>query len=121
MLAFIKRYYVEHGESPTQSEIAAGLGISKQRVQALVRKLDRDGKVRRVSGARRGIMLAGPSKHFTSVDALLALQEEGWRVSVSAMELTPPLPTTSLPLPPQLDHIPAVEIGVGDDGIEQRR
>ncbi|AJP72941.1 LexA family protein [Sphingomonas hengshuiensis] len=116
VLAFIKMFYLEHGVSPTQGEIAGGMRLSKQRIQALVRQLDSEGLVRRVYGKRRGIMLIGRAKRFSQVDALLQLQDNGWRVNVGELELTPPLPIPSLPLPPQLDHIPDVEIGVGHGG-----
>lgn len=120
VLAFIKRYYVEYAVSPTQGEIALGLRLAKARVQALVRQLDAEGLVRRVRGKRRGIMLADGAKHVSDIDALLQLQRAGWVVNSGQSELVPPYPFPSLTLPVQLDHIPDVEIGVGNVGDSGR-
>lgn len=120
-LGFIKRYYLEHGASPSQREIAAAIGASQPRVQAIIRDLERDGLVKRVHGQRRGIMLANRAKHVSAIDALLQLQEEGWRINEGTKELMPPLSFPSLPWPPELDHNPDVEIGDLHDGTIQPR
>jgi SOS-response transcriptional repressor LexA len=119
-LGFIKRYYLEHGASPSQREIASAIGVSQPRVQALVRDLERDGLVKRVHGQRRGIMLANRAKHVSAIDALLQLQDEGWEINLGRMELMPPLSFPSLPWPPELDHIPDVEIGDLNGGFIKR-
>jgi len=122
VLGFIKRYYLANGASPTQGEIALGLDVSKTRIQALIRQLDREKLIKRVRGRKRGIMLADGAKQVSAIDALLMLKLEGWSVNPGRLELVPPpLSFPSLPLPPQLDHIPDVEFGVGNDGSSERQ
>jgi SOS-response transcriptional repressor LexA len=125
-LDFIKHYYLRHGASPTLGEIAAGLGVSRQRAFALVDALEREGLVKRVRGQSRGIMLANAAAQVSESDALLQLQAAGWRVLVGSQELGQPFaaPLTDQGLSdlPYLDHLPAVELdGDGDDRIEERR
>lgn len=107
VLAIVKQHYIDHGVSPTISEIAGAMAVSKTRVQSLVRRLEHDGLVKRVRGARRGIMLANRAKQVSTLDALLQLQGEGWLVNLGRLELVaPPCPELTLPLRPQLDHVP---------------
>lgn len=117
VLAYVKHHYVQTGESPTQGEIALALRLSKQRVQALVRALDREGLVKRTRGQRRGIMLAGGAHLISNNDALLQLQDAGWKVNLGRLELVAPLPISSLPSVPFLDHDPVGDqVGTVRDG-----
>lgn len=120
-LDFIKRYYVDHGVSPTLAEIAAGLGVTRQHVYKIVAALALDGHITRVKGYSRGIMLIGPTKQVSELDALIKLLEIGWKVNEGDKELQRELTTSVLPLRPQLDHIPDVEVGVDQHaGIQPR-
>lgn len=90
VLGFIKRYYLQTGQSPTQGEIATGLDVSKTRIQALIRQLDREKLIKRVRGRKRGIMLADRAKQVSAIDALLLLKLEGWSVNPGRFELCRP-------------------------------
>jgi len=54
-LDFIRGFIGERGYSPTLSEIASGLGLSKPGAQVLVRALERAGAVRKKRYAHRSI------------------------------------------------------------------
>jgi len=120
VLGFIKRYYLDHGKSPTLGEIAAGVNITRQRAHKLVRSLDADGDVRRTAGKARGIMLRDPVKQLSEIDALRQLQQAGWSINGAQKELLGPLTKGTLPLRPQLDHNPSVETGVVDGSSSGR-
>lgn len=115
VLSFIKQYFADHGCSPSYGEIAAGLNTNRERVYHAVRQLTDDGDIVRVPGQRRSIALPDPSEQLSEVDALRQLRRIGWRIDLSAMNLLGPLalPVTNptLPLIPELDHIPEVELG----------
>lgn len=120
-LDLIKHYYLKHGHSPTLGEIAAGLGVSRQRAHALVNALERDDLVRRVRGKSRGIMLMNAAAQVSENDALLKLQAAGWGIAIGDRLLNIPLTDLGLPLAPQLDHIPEDGIGDGRDDRQRRR
>jgi hypothetical protein len=117
----VRFYFLQHGVSPTLGEIGAMCGISRQRAHAIVGELALDGRVRRVKGQSRGIMLLDPAKGVCEADALLQLQGMGWKIDLTAKALAGPLTNTRLPLAPVLDHVR--DIGRGDeqnDGGGQR-
>lgn len=115
-LRFIKEFYAEWANSPSLEEIGAGLGVSRQRAHALVRKLEADRLIIRQPG-NRGILLPDPALMMSRSDALLLLQAGGWRVTVDCAAIGIPacdvrsLTESGLPLIAELDHIPAVEPG----------
>lgn len=116
VLAIVKQHYIDHGVSPTISEIAGAMRVSTSRIKSLVRQLERDGLVKRVYGARRGIMLANRAKQVSTLDALLQLQGEGWVINLGRLQLVaPPFPNLTLPLEPQLDTV-APSFGVDQHG-----
>lgn len=108
-LRFIKRYWAEHGASPSYGEIAAALNVSVTRVHKLVRQLTSEGRIVRLAGAHRGIALPERVEQLSEGDALMLLRELGWKVDEDV--LCPPVTNRRLqPLPP-LDHIPAIDAG----------
>lgn len=109
----IRFYFLQHGVSPTLGEIGAMCSISRQRAHAIVGELALDGRVRRVRGQSRGIMLLDPAKGVCEAEALLQLQGMGWKIDLTTREITGPLTNTRLPLPAVLDHVP--DIGCGDE------
>lgn len=112
VLEFIKRHYAERGASPSLNEIAAGLRTSKARVSAHVRQLALDGLITRVPGKHHGISLPDPAEHISQGDALRALRNMGWMIDIDALHLDKPaVPNSSLPLIPDLDHIPDYVVG----------
>lgn len=112
VLEFIKRHYAERGASPSLMEIAAGLRTSKARVLDHVRQLAIDGLIHRVPGKHHGISLPDPAEQVSQGDALRALRRMGWVIDADALRLDlAAVPNSSLPLIPDLDHIPDVEVG----------
>ena len=61
-LEFIRGFIRERGYSPTLSEIASGLGLSKPGAQVLVRALERAGAIRKKRYAHRSIEPRGGLK-----------------------------------------------------------
>lgn len=117
VLEFIKRHFAERGASPSRSEIAAGLGTSKARVSAHLNRLAMEGQIFRTPGKHRGITLPEPGAEISQGDALRVLRHIGWTVDADALRLDmPAVPNSNLPLIPDLDHIPDVEVGGLSDG-----
>ncbi len=108
-LGFIKSYFAQHGASPSLGEIAAALGINRQRVHAIVRQLADDGLIHRDPGQRRGISLPDPAEELSAADAVRVLQALGWTVLSAEARIVGPVTNTRLPLRPALDHSPGVE------------
>lgn len=75
VLDFIRQYCSAHGGNPSLSEIAAACNTNKSRVQDAIRKLERDGLVDRVPGAR-GV---SPINHQDAV--LSALKAQGYVIN----------------------------------------
>lgn len=114
-LDFITRYLARWGGSPSYDEIAAELGVGKTRARALVRQLQRDGAIARVSGQRRGIELVQGSDRASLAGAILELRRRGFRVDEDILSLSPPCTNAPLPVPIALDHIPDIEFDGGDN------
>lgn len=118
-LDFIKRYYARWGYSPSHSEIAAELGVSRQRARELVEQLSDEKQIRVVAGKARGIRLAERLDEISITDAVLRLRREGMTVlhdaegaERTAAELAgEPLSYTPLSAPPDLDYFPDVDSG----------
>lgn len=72
VLAFVRNYLERFQLSPSQGEIAHGLGIPRQTVRNALRSLERDGLIVRGKGPR-GLSL--PSLRDEAVRQLVAL---GW-------------------------------------------
>lgn len=125
-LEFIKRHFAERGASPSFGEIAAALDTNTSRVSAIVHQLARDGQILFTPGKHRGIAMPDPAMQISRGDLLLALRQAGFIVDDDVLKAVPPAPPTvtnpSLPLIPELDHIPDVEIGGGqNDGDGEMR
>jgi len=114
-LDFIKRYFLEHGGSPSTSELAAALGVSKQRASVLIHELAEDQMIGRVAGKYRGLSLIEKGDETSEADVLLRLQREGWQINGGERTLT----KTGLPPLPELFHVPGRDSGAGNgDGAE---
>lgn len=87
VLAFVRAYYRAHSAGPSLSEIANGLGTNKTRVQAALRKLQREGRIHREAGIARGIR-----PNDSHEEALRLLRADGWTVNPTRMEIAYPLP-----------------------------
>lgn len=109
-LDFIKRYWARWGRSPSQSEVAGELGVSRERAKQIVHRLARDEMIRHVRGKARGIALIDGGEQISEADALLRLASEGYVIFRDGETLTKNA-LTRLPL---LDHVPP-EIGVGPE------
>lgn len=94
-LDVIKRYFATWGGSPSLSEVAAELGVSRQRVNQLIHRLERDGLIAHTRGVPRSLRLVPIGTN----DALSR---------------------TQLPGLPRLDHKPAGD-RVGDNRGGQDR
>jgi SOS-response transcriptional repressor LexA len=110
-LDFIKRYYAQWGYSPSLSEIAAELGVSKKRAHGLVQQLSDDAQIRVVAGKQRGIVLPDRREEISEADVLLRLRQLGWRVAgagdrlpVGAPSPRPGVTEKGLTILPRLDH-----------------
>lgn len=111
-LRFIERYWAAHNYSPSYGEIAAGIGVNRDRARGAVRALERDGRVYRQRGRARCIVL--PTRREA---ALAELRREGWHINNETLQLSPPT-YSPLSVPAALDHISAVE-GWGNDGADR--
>lgn len=111
-LRFIERYWAAHNYSPSYGEIAAGIGVNRDRARGAVQALERDGRVYRQRGKARGIVL--PTRREA---ALAELRREGWHINDETLELFPPT-YSPLSVPAALDHISAVE-GWGNSGADR--
>jgi hypothetical protein len=80
-LDFIKRYFVEWGQSPTIGELAAELGVSRQRAHGIVRQLAVEKMIEVVAGKPRGIRLIDRAEELSEVDVLLRLVADGWMIA----------------------------------------
>lgn len=112
-LAFILDYYARHREGPSLNEIGNALHCTRTRAQAAVRQLAKEGRIHRTAGKARGIRPISARE-----EAIRLLLDDGWTVLDPVLDLAP-LPggtNTSLPLPPELDHIPDVGTMIGDKG-----
>jgi hypothetical protein len=120
-LGFVRRYISEHGGSPTYGEIGEGVGVSRERARDLVRSLVRDGKLERESGAKRGIRLPMPDGVADIDGAIALLRARGFKVDEEGLGLAAAVPFTSAPLPmlPELEHIPDIEIGIGNGAHDE--
>lgn len=116
-LAFITDYLLRSGHSPSVGDIAGALGVSHTRAKELVRQLSGDGAIVRAPGAQRAISVPG----LTSSAVLERLRAEGWRVNPETRTLLPPgsFPQGHLPLVPDLDHLPSIEIQERQDGSQR--
>lgn len=57
VLSFIMKYWDKKGISPSQVEIAKGIGCSKQWVQVILERLREKGKIARRDGQFRSIKI----------------------------------------------------------------
>lgn len=103
-LDFIKRYFAMFGHSPSYDEIAAALGVSKQRAAELVARLSAEAQIERVAGKVRSIGLPGRGAELSEADVLLRLKELGWAIAGDARTVTAPLTEKRLTELPFLDH-----------------
>ena len=129
-LDFVKQYFARWGGSPSLDEIAAALGVSKQRASELVRALAEDGQILRTPGARRGLDLPEPAQTPSRADLLLMLSDQGWTLTDDGLLIAPEadrvepaaLTKAGLTLVPELDHVAPDDTGdgtgAGDEGAD---
>ncbi len=109
VLAFIERYWLARGISPSINDIVAEFGFSPTRAKQLVHKLALAKMIERTPGAQRGI----------SVPGLMAkLQAAGFKVNPGEHPLQATgFPQGQLPVLPDLEHIPDdFDAGTDDNG-----
>lgn len=89
-LKFIRSFSLEHGYSPTYSEIAHGVGAKhKSRVHYIVKQLEERGAVRVLPNRKRAIEIVTPGLDFLAgdlrreVDKIAAREGVDPRVTVS--------------------------------------
>lgn len=99
VFAFVRDYILRFRGSPSHREIAAGVGISRTRVQDLVQRLVSQGLLIQRPGSR-GLTL--PADRDAAIATLRAL---GWVVD-EAIGRALPGPETSLPSDFVLDYSP---------------
>lgn len=114
-LEFIKRYWAARGASPSYSEIANALGITKKDVHRIVHELDECGLVILTDRPARKIDLPEPSAHFSIGDALVLLQREGFTIIGDGGDPDRPVTLAGLPLVAELDQYFAPDDGVRRD------
>lgn len=122
LLGFIKRYYVEHGKSPSNREMVAYIDVGRSHLRTILRQLERDGDIIYERGRHRGVRLKAVIDQLSTTDALLLLQERGFTIDPGKpLTLAFPVPKPTLPIPPALDYVPDVESGDGDDELADGR
>lgn len=74
---WIATYQEKHeGMSPTQLEIAKGLGVTRRTVENAIVRLEQGGFVQRTRNARRGVRVPGVTlMRMTAVQRLAKLEE----------------------------------------------
>jgi hypothetical protein len=98
VLDFVRRYIERWGQSPSYSEIAAGVGIGRARAHQLVRRLVTSGHLLRTPGPRG---LALPDQRD---EAVRQLRELGWTVDPGAAEARLPYTLSKLLDAPPLTY-----------------
>ena len=58
VLHFVMRFIDENEQSPTQAEIADGLGMLEQQVYSTLKALEKKKKIKRIKGAHRSIVVS---------------------------------------------------------------
>lgn len=97
-LDFITSYIETHnGVAPVQSEIATAIGTNKERVKAIIRTLEREGRLHRVPGVTRGLAL--PS---TVERAKQQLRAAGWKVDDDVHAISPAQPVVTFSTLPMI-------------------
>lgn len=97
VLGFVTRYLSDNPGSPSYGEISRGCDVSRSAAKRIVRALVIDGKLVRLDGARRGVML--PSARDA---ALQQLRAAGFIVDEDARRIAVPGTKTTLPRVPEL-------------------
>lgn len=127
ILGFVRSYFRQHGASPSFAEIAAGCGVSKQRVGRYIAALERQG-VLHVSGRlSRSIVLVDQAANLSDDELEFAARVRGWTVKRSAMPalgdaypVEPGLTEMELHLLSALDHTASVADGERADGDQEQ-
>ncbi|MDG6079770.1 GntR family transcriptional regulator [Erythrobacter litoralis] len=101
VLAFVRDYLAEMGESPSYGEIAAGLDSNRTRVRKAVKSLAADGLLLRRAGKSRGLSLPSIRQ-----EAIRQLRELGWTVDEDNLSAAEPVTKPPLLPPPALDYVP---------------
>lgn len=78
---FIRRFFIEHGCSPSFSEIGSALGMSAQHVGRIVRELTADGLIGFTPGEPRSITIPEIMNDLATDQILLELLRRGWVVN----------------------------------------
>lgn len=114
LVAFIRTYKGEHGGiSPSLGEMAAALNTSRSRVSEHLQRLEHDGMISRVRGARRAILLLDDPEHIEA-EAVSLLRRLGWQVNDDLRQIAAPVTNSELTVPPELDNIPGLAEGGHD-------
>lgn len=99
VLDFVRDYIASHNASPSEYEIAAGVGISRPRARELLKALVKAGQLKRRPGPR-GLMLPSAIE-----EAKRRLRDHGYTVDEDLLAAAPRPKTTLQPLP-ALDYHP---------------
>ena len=91
ILAFVRSYFAEHGESPSITEIARAANCARSRVQEAIRKLEREQKINRTPNKARSIIPISGHE-----EAIRQLEAAGFIVNPSTIEALPQAPLIDL-------------------------
>lgn len=113
VLAFVREYLDQWGESPSYGEIANALGSNRTRVRKAVRSLERDGMLLRAQGPR------GLSLPTVRDEALRQLRALGFVVDEDCLVVRRPVTDPPLLPPAELDYPDPQTDGDGDDADDE--
>ena len=118
-LDFIKQFWAKHNHSPSFSEIGAALGdISNSTVLKIVKRLAAEQLIEYRGGERSIVLPCARS------EALRLLLEAGYTIGVGSQMILPPHGSAgtnpTLPMMPELDHIPYQHGGDQHDDSGER-
>lgn len=116
VLEFVRRYWTDHGGSPSLSEIAAGLGCERTTVRGHVRRLLAEGRLLRDPAlTERALRL--PPAEMSEIEAMRVLRARGYVFDEEAAAALDPRTISTLAGLPLLDHRPLD----GSDGGQDER
>lgn len=123
-LDFIRQFFVEHGSSPSFSEIGSALIVSDKHVGRIICELAADGLIAHTKGKPRSIVLPELIDNYSDRQLLLELMRRGWVVNPGKVVPTKNAPVAEnvakcgVPLDALIADIDRVtgETGDGDGG-----
>ena len=106
-LAFIIEQIVRWQTSPTYREIADRLTVSRGRAEQLVAQLIAEGRIERVPGSGRRLLVVDIYASRVLLDDVLRRLQ--WSVSTPMGEMLAPLAQVQLPMMPEIEQLYGIE------------